>query len=103
MTTRLQRQRAGGPRTRAILVAIVGGAAAAGILLADEQWRSPARDADRSWSIIYGRSVSASPRTSSTRTPVVRTARQFAGAYLSYEVGRRGWQTVSALATPRLA
>jgi hypothetical protein len=103
MTTRLQRQPTGGPRTRAILIAIVGGTAAAGIILAGDQWRSSARDADQSWSIVHGRSVPATPRPSSTRIVAVRTARQFAGAYLSYEVGRRGWQTLSALATPRLA
>jgi hypothetical protein len=90
-------------RTRALLVAIVGGTALLAIHLTAGPNGSVSRAVDPSAWIVQGRFVRAMEPPSSSGHAVLATARRFAGAYLSYEVGRGGGKTVSALATPRLS
>jgi hypothetical protein len=90
-------------RTGAVLVAIVGGIAAAAVLPAAEPRRSAPQEADPSLSIVQGRYVRATPPPNATAGAVLTTARRFAGAYLSCEVGRGDGKTLSVLAAPRLS
>jgi hypothetical protein len=102
MTAALQRPPTTRLRNPGVLVAMVGGIGAAAILLVAEPRRSAPQHPDPSLTIVQGRYVRPTPPPRSTHDAVLATARRFAGAYLSYEVGRGGGKTVSVLATPRL-
>jgi hypothetical protein len=101
MTAGPQRPRTTRLRNPGVLVAIVGGLAAAAVLPATEPRRSAPQEADPSLSLVRGRYGRPTPPP--THGAVLATARRFVGAYLSYEVGRGGWKTVSVLATPGLS